>query len=80
MTEEKLKEGQRLLERLSKLKVEKNNWGRCDSISELRLKLTSVAGSVKVDDSFINFDELKLLVTSKIQRRIDEVQQQFNNL
>ena len=79
MTEEKIKEGQRLLERLSRLKVEKNNWERCNSIAELRLKLATV-GSVRVDDSFINFGELKLLVTSKIQRRIDEVQQQFNAL
>lgn len=80
MTEEKIKEGQKLLDRLSRLKVEKNNWERCNSISELRLEFEKAAGSVRVDDSFINFSDLKLLVISKIQRRIDEVQQQFNNL
>lgn len=79
MTEEKVKEGQRLLDKLDKLRKEKDNWERTISISELRLKL-NVAGSVKVDESFINYDDLKLLVISKIQRRIDEVQQQFNNL
>lgn len=79
MTEEKVKEGQRLLDKLDKLRKEKDNWERTISISELRLKL-SVAGSVRVDESFINYDDLKLLVISKIQRRIDEVQQQFNNL
>lgn len=79
MTEEKVKEGQKLLDKLDKLRKEKDNWERTISISELRLKL-NVAGSVKVDESFINYDNLKLLVISKIQRRIDEIQQQFNNL
>ena len=79
MTEEKVKEGQELLDKLNKLRKEKDNWERTISISELRLKLNA-AGSVKVDESFINYDVLKLLVISKIQRRIDEVQQQFNNL
>ena len=79
MTEEKVKEGQKLLDKLDKLRKEKDNWERTISISELRLKL-NVAGSVRVDESFINYDDLKLLVISKIQRRIDEVQQQFNNL
>ena len=80
MNEEKLKEGQKLLDRLNKLKREKSNWERCSSISELRLKFAKEAGSVLADDSFINFDDLKLLVISKIQKRIDEVQQQFDNL
>ena len=79
MTEEKVKEGQKLLDKLDKLRKEKDNWERTISISELRLKLNT-AGSVRVDESFINYDDLKLLVISKIQRRIDEVQQQFNNL
>lgn len=79
MTEEKVKEGQRLLDNLDRLRREKGNWERTISISELRLKFNS-AGSVRVDESFINYDDLKLLVISKIQRRIDEVQQQFNNL
>lgn len=79
MTEEKVKEGQRLLDKLNELRMEKDNWERTISISELRLKLNT-SGSVRVDESFINYDDLKLLVISKIQRRIDEVQQQFNNL
>ena len=79
MTEEKVKEGQRLLDKLDKLRREKDNQERTISISELRLKL-NLAGSVKVDESFINYNDLKLLVISKIQRRIDEIQQQFNNL
>lgn len=79
MTEGEVKEGQRLLDKLDRLRREKDNWERTIFISELRLKLSS-AGSVKVDESFIDYDDLKLLVISKIQRRIDEVQQQFNNL
>lgn len=79
MTEEKVKEGQRLLDKLDRLRREKGSWERTISISELRLKLNSSV-SIRVDESFINYDDLKLLVISKIQRRIDEVQQQFNNL
>ena len=79
MTEEKLKEGQKLLDRLSGLKTQESIQEKCTGISELRLEIgRSTVGLTNT--SFINLDDLKALVLSKIQRRIDEVQQQFNNL
>lgn len=32
------------------------------------------------DDSFINFDEIKLLAIARIDRRISEVQREFDEL
>ena len=33
-----------------------------------------------IDDSFINFDEVKLLAIAKIDKRISEVQEEFDRL
>ena len=34
----------------------------------------------KIDNSFINFDEVKLLAIAKINKRISEVQEEFDRL
>lgn len=34
----------------------------------------------KIDSSFINFDEVKLLTIAKIDKRISEVQEEFDRL
>lgn len=35
---------------------------------------------LQVDDAFINFEELKLLAIARIERRLKEVQTEFDNL
>lgn len=84
MTEEKIKKGKELLERLNKLKDQKSRWER--GVYFFRVE---IAGSMKyngaqytcsVDDSFINFDEVKLLAIAKLDRRISEVQEEFDEL
>lgn len=35
---------------------------------------------MSIDDSFINFDEIKLLAIARIDRRISEVQREFDEL
>lgn len=39
-----------------------------------------VQSSMSIDDSFINFDEIKLLAVAKINKRINEVQKEFDEL
>lgn len=34
----------------------------------------------RIDSSFINFDEVKLLIIAKIDKRISEVQEEFDRL
>lgn len=79
MTEEKLKEGQELQDKLSRLKTYKDIWEKCTGISELTLEIgRSTVGLTNL--LFIDLNDLKAQVLSKIQRKMDEVQQQFNNL
>ena len=81
MTEEKIKKGKELLERLNKLKDQKSRWER--GVCFFRVEIADSMkynGARSVDDSFINFDEVKLLAIAKLDRRISEVQEEFDEL
>lgn len=84
MTEEKVKQGEELLKRLNKLKDQRKRWeeGVCFYTVELAdAKECSRERSVfRIDGSFINFDEVKLLAMAKIDKRISEVQEEFDML
>lgn len=84
MTEEKIKKGRELLERLNKLKDQKSRWERgvCFFIVEISdsIRYNGAQHTYSVDDSFINFDEVKLLAIAKLNRRISEVQEEFDEL
>ena len=84
MTEEKIKKGKELLERLSKLKDQKSRWERgvCFFRVEIAdsMKYNGAQHTCSVDDSSINFDEVKLLAIAKLDRRISEVQEEFDEL
>ena len=84
MTEEKVKQGEELLKRLSRLKDQRDRWER--GVCFFRPELADVKGyngrqnTFSIDDSFINFDEVKLLAIAKIDKRISEVQEEFDRL
>nr|DAF24832.1 MAG TPA: hypothetical protein [Crassvirales sp.] len=85
MTEEKIKQGEELLNKLNRLKDQRSRWekGVCFSRVELAdaVKGYTVDRSIfSIDSSFINFDEVKLLATAKIDKRISEVQEEFDKL
>lgn len=84
MTEEKVKKDKELLERLNKLKDQKSRWERgvyffIVEISD-SIRYNGAQHTYSVDDSFINFDEVKLLAIAKLNRRISEVQEEFDEL
>lgn len=84
MTEEKVKQGEKLLTELSRLKDLKNKWERACRFYSLEVadykEYDGRGSSFVIDDSFINFEEVKLLTISKIDRRIREVQREFDEL
>ena len=84
MTEEKIKQGEELLKRLSYLKEQKKKWELAQKFRRLELRtLTDYNATgivLEVQTEFINFDELKLLVLAKLDKRIKEVQEEFDNL
>ena len=84
MTEEKVKQGEELLKRLGDLKNQRKMWEegiRFYKVELVNTKEYSREQSVfRIDSSFINFDEVKLLAIAKINKRISEVQEAFDRL
>lgn len=82
MTEEKIKQGEELLRRLDHLKDQKTRWEKAVGFHRPEVKNSNMydASTYSIDDSFINFEEVKLLAIAKIVKRIDEVQREFDNL
>lgn len=84
MTEEKIKKGEELLRKLEDLKDQKRRWELAQKIRRLELCTLVEYGKIgtilEVKREFINFDDLKLLVLAKLEKRIKEVQEEFDNL
>lgn len=85
MTEEKIKQGEELLNKLNRLKDQRSRWEKGVYFSRVELadavKGYTVDRSIfSIDSSFINFDEVKLLAIAKIDKRISEVQEEFDKL
>lgn len=84
MTEEKIKQGEELIKKLNHLKDQKRRWEAGQEIKSLELCNRSDYGHVdrvmEVDKGFINFQDLKLLVIARIEKRLKEVQTEFDNL
>lgn len=82
MTEEKVKKDEELLKKLSYLKDQRQRWEKGEKIFRLEVYTTTNYGRdvISIDDSFINFNEVKLLAIAKINKRIDEVQREFDEL
>lgn len=79
MTEEKVEKGKELLMKLGRLKIQKERWQNAVGISNLEVTDRN-RETYCVSYSFINFEEVKLIVLAKIDRRIDEIQKEFDNL
>lgn len=82
MTEEKVKKGEELLKKLSYLKDQRQRWEKGEKIFRLEVYITTNYSRdvISIDDSFINFNEVKLLAIAKINKRIGEVQREFDEL
>lgn len=85
MTEEKLKKAEELIKRIKRLIEQRKKWEEADAIH--RIEFSTVIthyGSVRyigdIDNSFINFEDIKLLALAKIQSRIYELQKEFDAL
>lgn len=83
MTKENLLRGQEILEELEKLSHLQSSWNNSVRINNIELsKVNRFIPDERaiVNGNFINFEELKLLVLSKIQKRIKELEEEFDSL
>lgn len=84
MTEEKVKQGEVLLKKIAWLEDQKRRWEVGQEIRSLEVCNRDNYGHVgrvlEVDKNFVNFQDLKLLAIARIERRLKEVQTEFDNL
>lgn len=83
MTEEKLNKGKELIKYIKQFAEQKKKWEEANAIHIIELSTTTAYGQTKhmdVDCNFVNFEDMKLLVLAKIQKRIDQLQKEFDTL
>lgn len=84
MTEEKVKQGEVLLEKIAWLEDQKKRWEGSQEIRCLEVCNRDNYGNAgrvsQVAKDFVNFQDLKLLALARIERRLKEVQAEFDNL
>lgn len=84
MTEEKVKQGEELLKKIAWLEDQKRRWEVGQEIKCLEVCNRDGYGHIgrvlEVNKEFINFEELKLLAIARIEKRLKEVQTEFDNL
>lgn len=87
MAEEKLNKGGELIKRIRRLIEQKEKWEEANAIHKIELSTTiCYCGQSKyskymdVDYSFVNFEDMKLLALTRIQKLIDELQKEFDAL
>jgi hypothetical protein len=84
MTKEKLEKAKQLLAVINELEDQKSRWENAKSI--YRLELSTATERCRnerlrdVDKRWVNFEELRLLAIAKITKRLEELQQEFDNL
>lgn len=84
MTEEKVKQGEELLKKIAWLEEQKRRWEvgqeiRCLKVCDID-NYGHVGKVLQVAKDFVNFQDLKLLALARIERRLKEVQTEFDNL
>ena len=84
MTEEKVKQAEELLKKIEWLKDQKKRWEVGQEIKCLEVCNRNAYGHIdrvlQIDKDFINFQDMKLLAIARIEKRLKEVQKQFDNL
>lgn len=84
MTEEKLEKAKQLLAFINELKNQKSKWENAKRVYRLELSDATERCSnerlMEVDKYWVNFEEIRLLTIAKITKRLEELQQEFDNL
>ena len=83
MTRETLTQGQQFVEELEKLFKMQDDWNDAIKLNQISLvKPHRFCPDEKliVDESFIDFEELRLKTLEKIEKRISELQEKFYKL
>lgn len=81
MTEEKVRKGKELLDKINKLTAEKSAWKMATSFDKVVLKYSNILSTTKpVSCNFIEVDDIRDIVIERISRKLEKYQKEFNEL
>lgn len=85
MTEEQLKNGQNLLERINRLESRIKRWEQAEKLVGVRVRIPTECSYrtedyEETDTSYINFEETKMLVLARMNKRLEQLKQEFEAL
>lgn len=80
MTNEQLQNGIRMAEEIKYLEKQLERWNEAIRFSNSSISLFDSKCRVEVETKYIDFDVVKALAISKIEKRLKEVKEQFENL
>lgn len=81
MTDERLAKAITLKKRIEQLEDQLTKWNQTEKFKEDAIAIwCSSIGRANVDVSFIDFDVMKTLVISKVNKMLEEVKEEYKNL
>ena len=87
MTEQQLKDGQNLIDKIRTLEKRIEAWNKSTKIHHIVLSNPSERCSYQIEtyedhniSAYIDFDVIKALVLSNMNKRLNELKEQFQNL
>lgn len=84
MTEEQLKNGQNLLERINRLEKKIKRWEQAEKLVNVKIRIPTDSyrseDYEETDTSYLNFEEMKMLVLARMNKRLEQLKQEFEAL
>lgn len=85
MTEEQLKNGQNLLERINRLEKKIKRWEQAEKLVGVKIRIPTdypcrTEDYEETDTSYLNFEEMKMLVLARMNKRLEQLKQEFESL
>ena len=79
-----MKRREQLLNHLKKLKEQRSKWERAKLFTGIKVaglgEYNNIRCEYYVEHSYINFEDIKLLVIAKISKKIEQLQKEFDAL
>lgn len=85
MTEEQLKNGQNLLERINRPEKKITRWEQAEKLVSVKIRIPNdyscrTEDYEETETSYLNFEEMKMLVLARMNKRLEQLKQEFETL
>lgn len=84
MTEEQLKNGQNLLERINRLEKRIRRWEQAERLYSVKIRIPTDSyrneDYEETETSYFNFEEMKMLVLARMNKKLEQLKEEFETL